>query len=55
MNPVTRLSDCLNCKDKYYDLILIIVHGLTKMTYYEPVKIPIEVLELVDIIMNPVL
>ena len=35
-----------------YNLILVIVDQQTKMIYYEPVKITINVLGLADVIMN---
>ena len=43
-----------NWKSNSYDSILIIVDYLTKMIYYEPVKVTINAPELVEVIINVV-
>ena len=41
-------------KDGSYDLILVIVDQLTKMVYYKPVKITINIPGLAEVIINVV-
>ena len=55
MNFVTGLPVLTDWKSESYDLILIIVDGLTKMVYYKPVKITIEAPDLAKVIINIVI
>ena len=52
MDFVIGLSILANWKGVSYDFILVIVNQLTKMVYYKPIKIIIDVSELVEVIIN---
>ncbi len=54
MDFVTSLSISADWKIYSYDLILVIVDRLAKMVHYEPVKVTIDVLGLVEVIINVV-
>ncbi len=54
MDFVTRLLISTNWKVDTYDLILVIVDWLTKMIYYEPVKVTIDAPGLAEIILDVV-
>lgn len=54
MNFITRLPISINWKNKIYDSILVIINRLTKMVYYKPIKITIDVLGLVEIIIEAI-
>ncbi len=54
MDFVTGLSISANWKSDSYNSILVIVDRLTKMVYYEPVKITIDALGLVEVIVDVV-
>ncbi len=54
MDFVTGLLIFTNWKSDSYDSILIIIDRLTKMIYYEPVKIIINLLGLVEVILDVV-
>ncbi len=54
MDFVTGLSISAYWKGDSYDSILVIVDRLTKMIYYEPVKITIDALGLAKVIINVV-
>ena len=49
---VTRLPLFADWKSDNYDLILIIVNYLTKMVYYKPVKVIIDVERLAEVIID---
>ncbi len=55
MDFVTRLPILANWKVDSYDLILVIVNRLTKMIYYELVKITIDALGLAEVIIDVVM
>ncbi len=52
MDFVIELSITTNWKGEIYDLILVIVDRLTKMVYYEPIKVAINASSLADVILN---
>lgn len=52
---VTSLPMLTDQKSETYDLILIIVNWFTKMIYYKPVKIKIDVPSLVKVIINAII
>lgn len=54
MDFVTRLLVFTNWKSETYNSILVIVDRLTKMVYYEPVKVNIDALALAKVIFNMV-
>ena len=54
MDFVTGLLVSTNWKSETYDFILIIVDQLTKMVYYELVKLIIDPLSLTQVIINEV-
>ena len=54
MDFVTGLPILTDWKGDSYDSILVIVDRLTKMVYYEPVKIIIDALSLAEVIINVV-
>ena len=54
MKFVTGFLISTNKKRGRYDFILVIVDQLTKMIHYEPVKITINALSLVELIINVV-
>ena len=54
MDFVTGLSILSDWKDNSYDSILVIIDKLTKMVHYEPVKVSINALGLVEVILNVV-
>ncbi len=54
MDFVTGLPVSTNWKGETYDLILVIVDQLTKMVYYEPVKVTINALALAEVIIEAV-
>ena len=51
---IMRLPFSTNWKGKSYDFILVILDWLTKMVHYEPVKITINALGLVEVILGVV-
>ncbi len=55
MNFVTSFIISANWKSDSYDLILVIINWLTKMVYYKPVKVTIDILGLVEVIINMVM
>ena len=52
MDFVTGLPISTNWTRDNYDFILVIVNRLTKMVYYEPLKITIDAPDLAEIIIN---
>ncbi len=54
MDFVTGLSISADWKGDSYDSILVIVDRLTKMVYYEPVKVTINTPGLAKVIINVV-
>ena len=52
MDFVIILPILIDWKGKSYDLILVIVNKLTKIVYYEPVKIMINAPGLVEVIID---
>ena len=54
MDFVTGLTISTNWKGDSYDSILVIVDRLTKMVYYEPVKVTIDALGLAEVILDVV-
>ncbi len=54
MDFVTGLLISANWKSDSYDLILVIVDRLTKMVYYEPVKVTIDAPGLAEVIIDVV-
>ena len=54
MNFVTGLPSSTNWKGDSYDTIPVIVDRLTKMVYYEPIKITIDALGLAKVIIDVV-
>ncbi len=52
MDFVNRLLISTNWKGDTYDSILIIINQLTKMVHYEPVKVTIDALGLVEVILD---
>ena len=54
MNFVTGLPLSADWKDDSYDLIFIIVNCLTKIVFYEPVKVNINTLGLAEVIIDVV-
>ena len=54
MDFVTSLPISANWKSDSYNLILVIVNWLTKMAYYEPVKMMIDTPGLAEVIINVV-
>ncbi len=54
MDFVTKLPILANWKGDSYDSIFVIVNRFTKMVYYEPVKVAIDVPGLVEVIINMV-
>ncbi len=54
MDCITGLSVSTNWKGDIYDSILVIVDWLTKMIYYEPVKVIIDALGLVEVLLDVV-
>ena len=54
MDFVTGVPVSTDWKGKSYDSILVIVDRLTKMVYYEPVKVTINTLGLAEVIINVV-
>ena len=55
MDFVTGLPLSADWKGDSYNLILVIVDRLTKMVYYEPVKVTIDAPELVEVIIDVVI
>ena len=55
MDFITGLTILADWKGDNYDLILVIIDRLTKMIYYEPVKITIDALGLAKMIINMIL
>ena len=55
MDFVTRLLVFTNWKGDIYDLILVIVAQLTKMVYYEPVKVSINIFSLAELILDMII
>ncbi len=51
---VTGLPVSTNWKDNTYDSILVIVDWLMKMVNYEPVKVTIDILGLIEVILDVV-
>ena len=54
MDFVTRLSLFSDWKSDSYNSILVIVNRLTKMVYYEPVKVTIDAPGLAEVIIDVV-
>lgn len=54
MDFVIGLLVSTNWKSESYNLIPVIINYLTKMIYYKPVKITIDVPGLVEVIINMV-
>ncbi len=54
MNFITSLPISVNWKGDSYDLILVIIDRLTKMIYYKPVKVIINIPGLAKMIINMV-
>ena len=54
MDFVTGLPISADWKGDSYDSILVIVDRLTKMVYYEPVKVTIDAPGLAEVIINMV-
>ncbi len=54
MDFITGLSVSTNWKGETYDSILVIVDRLTKMVYYEPVKVTIKASALAEVIIEVV-
>ncbi len=54
MDFVTGLPASTNWKGETYDSILVIVDRLTKMVYYEPVKVTIDAPALAEVIIEAV-
>ncbi len=54
MDFVTGLPILADCKGDSYDSILVIVDRLTKMVYYEPVKVTIDASGLAEVIIDVV-
>ena len=54
MGFVTGLPLSTDWKDNNYDLIFVIVNRLTKMMYYEPVKVTIVAPGLAEVIIDMV-
>ena len=54
MDFVTGLPVSTDWKGESYDFILVIVDRLTKIVYYEPVKVTIDAPELVEVILDVV-
>ncbi len=52
MDFVTSLPVSTNWKGKGYNLILVIIECLTKIVYYEPVKVTINILDLAKVIID---
>ncbi len=52
MDFVTGLLISINWKGDIYDLILVIIGQLTKMVYYELVKVTIDALGLAEVILD---
>ena len=55
MDFMTGLPILIDRKNKSYDSILIIIDRLTKMVYYKPVKIMIDIPSLAEVIINVVI
>ena len=47
MDFITVLLNSTNWKRESYDFILVIINWLIKMVYYKPVKVTMNILELV--------
>ncbi len=54
MDFVTGLPISTNKKGDSYNSILVIIDRLTKMVYYEPVKVTIDIPGLTEVIINVV-
>ena len=52
MDFVTGLPVSTNWKGKTYNSILVIVERLTKMVYYEPIKLTIDAPDLAKVIID---
>lgn len=55
MDFITGLLSSANWKDNSYNLIIVIIDTLTKIVYYEPIKITIIILGLAEVIINVVI
>ncbi len=55
MDFITSLPVSTNWKGETYDSILVIVDRLTKMVYYEPIKVIIDALALAEVIIEAVM
>ena len=55
MDVVTGLLSLVNWKSNSYNSILVIVNWLTKMVYYEPIKVTIDTLRLAIVILDVVI
>ncbi len=54
MNFVMSLPISADYKGDSYDLILVIIDRLTKILYYKPVKVTMDILGLPEVIINMV-
>ncbi len=54
MNFITGLPVSTNWKGETYNSILVIINRLTKMVYYKPVKVTIDVPGLAEVIIEAV-
>ena len=54
MDFITGLSVSTNWKGESYDFILVIINRLTKLVYYELVKVIIDALGLAKVILDVV-
>lgn len=52
MDFAIRLSLSTNWKSDSYNLILVIIGRLIKVVYYEPLKVTIDIVELMEVIIN---
>ncbi len=52
MDFVTGFPISANCKGDSYDSILVIIDRLTKMVYYEPIKVTIDGPDLAEVIID---
>ena len=52
MNFMTRLLISTNKKNNNYNFISFIINQFSKKIYYEPIKVTIDALKLVEVILN---
>ena len=55
MDFVIGFSILANKKSDNYDLILVIIDRLTKIVYYKPVKVTINIPSLIEVIINVII